>query len=69
MSTFKDYKTICNFCGETNVISANPKDIKKWQNGALIQDAIPYLNRNQRELLISGMCGKCFETLLGSDME
>jgi len=35
----------------------------KWKNGELIQNVMPYLNEDERELLISGTCGKCFDKI------
>ena len=40
-------------------------DYQSWQNGKLIQDAMPYLTISQRELLISGICGTCFDKMFG----
>lgn len=32
-----------------------------WQSGVLIQQALPMLNANDHEILISGMCPRCWE--------
>ena len=59
-------RATCLRCGETTVIRANVSDIVAWQNGELIQDVLSYLSDNERELLISKTCGKCFnETFPG----
>jgi hypothetical protein len=42
-------------------------DHVKWQNGMLIQKAMPYLTTEQRELLISGYCSPCFDQLFAED--
>lgn len=34
---------------------ARPEDFGSWTNGTLIQDAMPYLDTEVREFLISGM--------------
>ena len=61
-----DIRATCLRCGETTVIRANVSDIVAWQNGELIQDVLSYLSDNERELLISKTCGKCFnETFPG----
>lgn len=39
------------------------KDWDRWQNGTLIQDAMPQLSDSARELLISHTCGECFDAL------
>ena len=40
------------YCGKENTIIVNIKDFFKWQNGALVEDAFPYLSTDERELLI-----------------
>jgi len=32
-------------------------------NGMHIQNAFPYLDSGQREILISGICGPCFDKI------
>lgn len=60
------YKTICKMCKGVGYFKADPKDIYEWkENGMMIQKALPYLNADIRELLISGTCGKCFDDLFG----
>ena len=54
---------ICRQCQMKTVIEANTSDLNDWCNGELIQDACPYLTPAERELLISQMCGHCFEEL------
>ena len=58
-------RAICLRCGETTVIKANVSDVVAWQNGELIQDVLSYLNEDERELLISKTCGKCFDDIFG----
>lgn len=51
----------CKFCNKEVVITVDEEDIKKYENGALIQDAFPYLTPDEREIMISGMCGDCWQ--------
>lgn len=54
----------CNICGKGYHISFNEDDMKNWLNGSIhIQDALPYLTAGERELLISGTCGPCFDIM------
>ena len=46
--------TTCPFCGRENSINVCEEDYSAWQNGALVQDAFPYLLADEREMLISG---------------
>jgi len=57
----------CIRCKDTHVLMVNKNDLKRWESGALIQDAMPYLTPDERELLISGICGTCFEQLFGEE--
>ena len=50
----------CIFCGESYEIEANASDLMKWNMGEYIQNAIPYQSADERELLISRICPKCF---------
>ena len=53
--------TTCPFCGKTTPIQIRRvADYHAWQNGALAQDAFPYLSADEREMLISGMCPICW---------
>jgi len=52
--------TTCPICGESQDIVATVVDLERWDNGALIQDALSYLSADQREALISGICAECW---------
>ena len=67
MTDKTDFTVLCNRCSETHVLQINATDVESWQNGRLIQDAMPYLSADERELLISGMCGVCFDRLFSGD--
>lgn len=53
----------CQMCDESHNIVLPACDLTKWFEGTLIQDALPYLDPDIRELMISGICGKCFDKL------
>lgn len=55
--------TTCPFCGHTNEVSVNENDYWDWQDGVLIQNAFPYLNADERESLITGICSKCWDDM------
>ena len=38
-----------------------------WKAGTYIQDAFPHLPPADRELLISGTCGQCFDDMFGGE--
>ena len=61
-------KTVrCRMCDQITVLLLDPDDIKEWQEGAHIQDAFNYLSAGERELLISGICGTCFDNIFKED--
>ena len=53
----------CKKCKSSISIPLKLEDVEKYREGALIQDAFPYLDENQRELLMSGICGTCFDKM------
>lgn len=60
----------CDRCKNVYRFDCNMVDYLKWVNGDLIQNAMPYVSLDNRELLISGTCGTCFDKLFGeSDVE
>lgn len=54
---------MCNVCNESHIVRVKAKDYDRFSIGELIQNASPYLTPNERELLISGTCGKCFDEM------
>ena len=57
----------CVRCKDTHVLMVSNHDLKRWEGGELIQDAMPYLSAGERELLISGICETCFDKMYGED--
>ena len=58
--------TTCPFCGRENSINVCDS---AWQNGALVQDAFPYLLADEREMLISGICPTCWDDTFSDEEE
>ncbi len=65
---FKVFASCC-MCGAEKTLTVNPIGYLQWKGKqALIQDALPELSKEDRELLISGTCGECWEKMFaGSD--
>ena len=59
----------CRLCNEAKDLTVNIEGFIAWQGGELIQNALPELDADQRELLISGICPKCWEQMFPSDEE
>lgn len=58
-----EIKVICRTCNKEYEINANTQDLIDWQDGKHIQNAMPYVPADLRELLISGICGNCFKKM------
>ena len=62
--------TVCPICGEEHKVVVNTDDYFAWNSlGWHTQDAFPYLSDNEREMLISGVCPTCWDSMFGSDDE
>ena len=59
--------TRCPFCGHANFIEVNEMDYLDWQDGELAQNAFPYLSADEREMLVSGICPKCWDGMFGEE--
>ena len=49
----------CLHCNEDYTLCVNAQDIVDWSGGVMVQEAFPYLDSAERELLISETCGGC----------
>ena len=59
----------CRLCQETTDLEVNFQGFVNWKAGEFIQDALPELSADERELLISGTCSTCFDELFPSEDE
>ena len=61
----------CHECGNTIKLHMTPEEYKRyqsWRNGnGLVQDLADFLNEDERELCVSGICGKCFDEEIVED--
>lgn len=58
---------ICTQCKRSVEVPATEEQITRWRGGELIQRAIPNITADQREILMSGICGECFDAVFGED--
>lgn len=58
MNSIYVYRT-CPFCGKKTQIVISQHDYDNWCNGALVNNAFPYLTATERESIISGLCPDC----------
>ena len=57
----------CPFCGASHSVSVNYEDYIAYSEGALAQNAFPYLSATEREQIISGICPDCQKSVFGDD--
>ena len=59
---------VCEICEKEYEINARKVDWERWDNNEdSIQNCFPYLSADERELILSGICGKCFDALFGDE--
>lgn len=52
----------CRCCGSVHIVNVPSVPYRLWASGqARIQDALPMLSADERELLMSGLCTFCFD--------
>ena len=57
----------CPFCGKTYEVTVPEDGYRRWQDGELIQRAMPEVSPTDREALISGICEECWNKTFGGD--
>lgn len=53
----------CPECGDLNFVRVEKNDYYAWKRGTKVQVAFPYLNADQRELLMTGICPPCWDKM------
>lgn len=59
-------KVSCAVCGREfslDVAEGWEERLRKWKEGMVIQKAFPELSPGDRELLKSGVCNECFDSM------
>lgn len=60
----------CRTCGSDCAVSCTDDQYVLWkEKNMLIQVAMPDVPKAERELLISGVCGACFERMFRDEGE
>jgi len=59
----------CPVCSKSTVVCVDRAAYLAWRAGTLIQVAFPDMPTAQRELLITGTHGECWDILWGDDVE
>lgn len=53
----------CYSCGKPVAVTVKVADYGRFEGGEFAQDCFPYLPAEQREFLISGICGECWDSM------
>lgn len=65
-------RQVCPFCGQPTELELNNDQYMRftlWREGTgLIQNLLPDLNSSDRELLITGMCYKCQDSVFSEEV-
>lgn len=59
----------CHSCGKEVSVAVDPVDLERWRGGSYVQDCFPYLGAAEREFLISGICGACWDEMFPPETE
>ena len=60
---------VCPICHQLQTIEVENNQYNRWMAGENIQIAFPNLTPNQREILISGICPKCWDNIFPDEDE
>lgn len=61
-------KAKCRTCKEVHELEVSQQGLVRYEKGrSYIQDCFPELTVDERELLISGTCGTCFDKMFGEE--
>jgi hypothetical protein len=63
------FKVRCEECSKIYTLEIDRKDRADHQAGKYAQDAFPYLSADERELLISGVCGECYNKIFPAEAD
>ena len=65
--TTKTIQVACIGCRSFIEVTVSKRGYRKWLNGTPIQDALPEVPAEKRELLISDVCEKCWKSIYGKN--
>lgn len=55
--------TTCPRCQRESQVVVPAEGFDRWRNGALIQEALPTVNMELREMLQTGICPQCWDEI------
>lgn len=54
---------ICGKCRDAQTVDVTDHELARHARGEYAQDVWPHLDADMRELIISGVCGPCFDAM------
>lgn len=57
----------CPCCGKISHVKLTENEWWRWQTGERIQNVVPTMSPEERELLISGVCNTCWNKMFGGN--
>jgi hypothetical protein len=62
---FITIEVACRLCGTPHRVIVSEDEYAQWKGGAHAHVAFPYLDADEREMLISQTCGTCWHKMFG----
>lgn len=59
----------CAVCGKRSEFLLDAERVQRWMKGGLIQEVFPELSATDRERMISGTHGPCWDELWGGQVD
>jgi len=59
----------CGICEQRAVVMMTEEQYNRYNSGALMQDALPELSADVREMLITGTCPECWAKVFSEEEE
>lgn len=57
-------QVVCRFCEEVNFVVVDRRGYENWRAGMHIRQAFPWMQSDERRLLVSGVDVDCLDNLL-----
>lgn len=57
----------CPWCSKLSTVTVDSEQYRKYDGTQPIQVAFPDLSNDDREILLTGICCECWDTLKGPD--
>jgi len=68
-NTHADISGPCYSCSKRQTVRITLNDLGRFRRGEYAQDCFPYLSAADREFLISGICGTCWDEMFANPEE